>query len=53
MIVATDASNGRRSALERETGLQAIAGMAQGIGSGLGLDGNTLVIASAYGFVAP
>jgi len=49
-IVATDASNGRRKWSEKlESGNRRDG---TGIGSGLGLDGNTLVIASAFGFVS-
>nr|WP_070958956.1 PQQ-binding-like beta-propeller repeat protein [Hyphomonas sp. Mor2] len=49
-IVATNAENGRRKWSERlESGNRRDG---TGIGSGLGLDGNTLVIASAFGFVA-
>ena len=49
MIVATDANNGRRKWSEKlESGNRRDG---TGIGSGIGLDGNTLVIASAYGFV--
>lgn len=49
-IVATDASNGRRLWSEKlESGNRRDG---TGIGSGLGLEGNTLVIASAYGFVS-
>ncbi len=49
MIVATDASNGRRLWSEKLDSGNRRDGT--GIGSGLGLEGNTLVIASAYGFV--
>lgn len=49
MIVATDANNGRRKWSETlESGNRRDG---TGIGSGIGLEGNTLVIASAYGFV--
>ncbi len=49
-IIATNADNGRRKWSEKlESGNRRDG---TGIGSGLGLDGNTLVIASAYGFVA-
>ena len=49
MIVATDANNGRRKWSEKlESGNRRDG---TGIGSGIGLEGNTLVIASAYGFV--
>ncbi len=49
-IVATDASNGRRKWSQKlDSGNRRDA---TGIGSGVGLEGNTLVIASAYGFVA-
>jgi outer membrane protein assembly factor BamB len=49
MIVATDARNGRRKWSEKLDSGNRRDGT--GIGSGIGLDGNTLVIASAYGFV--
>lgn len=50
MIVATNASNGRRLWSEKLDSGNRRDGT--GIGSGLGLEGNTLVIASAYGFVS-
>lgn len=50
VIVATDANTGRRVWSERiESGSRRDN---TGVGSGIGLDGDTLVIASAYGFVA-
>ncbi|MEL6862308.1 MAG: PQQ-binding-like beta-propeller repeat protein [Pseudomonadota bacterium] len=50
MIVATNASNGRRIWSERiDSGARRDN---TGIGSGIGLEGNTLVVASGYGFVA-
>jgi outer membrane protein assembly factor BamB len=50
MIVATNARNGRRLWSEKLDSGNRRDGT--GVGSGLGLDGNTLVIASAYGFVS-
>lgn len=50
MIVATDASNGRRKWSEKLDSGNRRDGT--GIGSGLGLEGNMLIIASAFGFVA-
>ncbi len=50
MIVATDANNGnRRWDLKLESGSKRDG---TGIGSGIGLEGNTLVVASGFGFVA-
>ncbi len=50
MIAATDASNGRRIWSQRiDSGSRRDN---TGIGSGIGLEGNTLVVASGYGFVA-
>jgi len=50
MIVATDANNGRRKWSERlESGNRRDG---TGVGSGIGLEGNTLIIASGFGFVA-
>ncbi len=50
MIAATNASNGRRVWSQRiESGSRRDN---TGIGSGIGLEGNTLVVASGYGFVA-
>ncbi|MEO0607148.1 MAG: PQQ-binding-like beta-propeller repeat protein [Pseudomonadota bacterium] len=50
VIVATDASNGRRLWSERiESGSRRDG---TGIGSGIGLDGDRLIVASAFGFVA-
>lgn len=49
-IVATDAATGNRRWSEKlESGSRRDG---TGIGSGIGLEGNTLVIASAFGFVA-
>ena len=50
MITATDASNGNRVWSEKLDSGSRRDNL--GIGSGIGLEGNTLVIASAYGFVA-
>ena len=50
MIVATDAATGNRRWSERLDSGNRRDGT--GIGSGIGLDGETLVIASAFGFVA-
>ncbi|MEM1146682.1 MAG: PQQ-binding-like beta-propeller repeat protein [Pseudomonadota bacterium] len=49
-IFAVDASSGRRIWSERLTSGNRRDGT--GIGSGIGLDGDTLVVASAFGFVA-
>ena len=49
-VVATNANNGRRRWSEKlKSGSRRDA---TSIGSGIGLEGNTLVVASAYGFVA-
>ena len=50
VITATDAANGNRRWSEKLDSGSRRDNL--GIGSGIGLEGNTLVIASAYGFVA-